>query len=165
MSQWRAAEHANGPRVKAIGGSKQGDEEEASSVECDVGWPTKDQPPFCDWYANGVGISTWTVPSASVVMPRALVSWRSPEPSGRIAKICSPNGFAPTGSQLAWNRTVPLTCSAVVLRGVIPEPMARAVFLQPKVAGRPFHGRCVSWRRSPPRVLMEKSWQIWPGFS
>src|SRR5262249_15064165 len=60
-------------------------------------------------YANGVGISTWTVPSASVVMPRASVSWRSPEPSGRIAKIWSPNGFAPTGSQFAEKRTVPVT--------------------------------------------------------
>jgi hypothetical protein len=38
-------------------------------------------------YANGPGSSTWTVPSGSVVMPRAFVSWRSPVPSGRIAKI------------------------------------------------------------------------------
>ena len=50
-------------------------------------------------------------------MPRAFVSWRSPEPSGRIAKICSPNGFAPTGSLFDENRTVPLTWSTAVLIG------------------------------------------------
>jgi len=33
-------------------------------------------------------------------MPRVAVSWRSPEPSGRIAKIWSPNGLPLTGSQL-----------------------------------------------------------------
>jgi hypothetical protein len=30
-------------------------------------------------------------------------------PSGRIAKICPPKGFVPTGSQLDTNSTVPVT--------------------------------------------------------
>jgi hypothetical protein len=35
--------------------------------------------------AEEIGNSTWTMPS--VVMPRAYVSWRSAEPSGRIAFV------------------------------------------------------------------------------
>ena len=57
---------------------------------------------------TGPGSSTCTVPSGSVVMPRAFVSWRSPVPSGRIAKSWLPNGLPPTGSQLDENSTVPV---------------------------------------------------------
>ena len=36
---------------------------------------------------KGPGNSPITVPSASVTKPRVLVSWRRPEPSGRMTKI------------------------------------------------------------------------------
>src|SRR5262249_3230419 len=62
-------------------------------------------------YANGPGSSTRRVPSGSTVLPRVAVSWRSPEPSGRMAKIWSPNGLPPTGSQLDPNSMVPVTLS------------------------------------------------------
>src|SRR5439155_14204518 len=104
---------------------------------------TAAQPPAREVYANGPGNSTCTVPSGSIVKPRAFVSWRSPVPSGRIAKSCSPNGLAPTGSQLDWNSTVP----------VIGSRKRREMFAGTKhpVGGRPSHGRWVSWRRCTPK--------------
>ena len=53
------------------------------------------------------------LPSGLVVMPEASVSWRSPRPSGRMAKICPPLGLASSGSQLDWNTTVWVTGSCV----------------------------------------------------
>jgi hypothetical protein len=37
-------------------------------------------------YANGPGSSTRRLPSGLVVNPEASVNWRSPSPSGRMAK-------------------------------------------------------------------------------
>src|SRR5262249_12956578 len=115
--------------------------------------PAADQPPAGEEYAVGPGNSTWMVPSGSVVVPRAFVSWRSPVPSGRIAKSCSPNGLAPMGSQLDWKSTAPVRGSTNRLE------MLHAGFAQmaqPVMDGRPSHGRWVTWRRPVPGVSMEK---------
>ena len=45
------------------------------------------------------------LPSGLVVNPEASVSWRSPLPSGRMAKTWLPLGLVPNGSQLESNTT------------------------------------------------------------
>jgi hypothetical protein len=63
---------------------------------------------------------------------------------------------------LDWNTSVPVTLSGVRLKmSIWHAPNGQS---QP-LDGRPSDGRCVSWGRSPPRVLMEKTWQISAGFS
>jgi hypothetical protein len=60
-------------------------------------------------YANGPGSSTRKLPSGLVAIPEASVSWRSPRPSGRMAKICPQLGLAPNGSQLEAKTTAFVT--------------------------------------------------------
>src|SRR5262245_11719283 len=107
-------------------------------------------------YANGPGSSTRTVPSGSIVRPRVAVSWRSPEPSRRMAKIWSPNGLPPTGSQLDPNSRVPVTLSGTTPSSRSIVHTAGPPLKQPVLGSRPSDGRWVTWRRSPPAVLMEK---------
>src|SRR5262245_63880244 len=54
-------------------------------------------------YPKGPGSSTVTEPSASTMQPRAAVSWRTPEPSGRIAKIWPAKALSRRPPQAAWN--------------------------------------------------------------
>src|SRR5262245_24842889 len=91
-------------------------------------------------------------------MPLASVSWRRPVPSARIEKYWLPQGFVPRGSQLDSAQPPPLTGDPpAIMEHAAPNPI-----LQPK-DGRPSSRNRVSWRRSPPRVFIEKSWQVLPG--
>lgn len=67
-------------------------------------------------YANGPGGSTLMLPSGLVVNPEASVSWRSPRPSGRVAKTWLPNGLAWSGSQLGSKMTAFVTGPWPLLR-------------------------------------------------
>ena len=110
-------------------------------------------------YAHGPGSSTSTLPSAWVTRPRVCVSWRRPEPLGRMAKIWPPKGFVPTGSQLELNTTVRVIGSRKA------NPMAhpgRPAKLHPRTEWSPSR-KCVSWRRPRPSVSMEKNWQFSDG--
>src|SRR5262245_38954678 len=65
------------------------------------------------WYPYGPGSSTSTTSGESITTPRAVVIWRRPEPSGRMAKSWFPAGLVPSGShdELRIRARVPRSCA------------------------------------------------------
>src|SRR5262245_10441041 len=120
------------------------------------------------------------LPSGLVVRPAASVSSRSPCPSGRIAKICSPTEFVRSGSQLESKTTASVTGSWKIARyalfPAIPHSRRRACPLARKLPYQKHPGvkeekskgcsgsKWVTWRSPLPEVSMENIWQLWVGF-
>src|SRR5262249_7077744 len=76
---------------------------------------------------NGPESSTRMLPSGLVVDPAASVSWRSPLPSGRMSKTCSPGGSAWSGSQEESKATAFVTgsCAPSQLASALHRVIAR----------------------------------------
>ena len=103
--------------------------------------------------------STRCVPSGSAVVRSASPSWRSPVPSGRIAKTWADwvagDGIAARPEQHGPGD--PVGCSESWSR--VPHQLAKQWSTVPRDA------RCVTWRRSRPNLSIEKIWQTPVGFS
>ncbi len=84
------------------------------------------------------------------------VSWRGPEPLGRMAKICTPYGLVPRGLQVDRKTAERVTGSCSDSRAAHPGGNVPPHWAVSDAGSL----KRVSWRRCAPSASMEKSWQF-----